>query len=98
MGLWYTPSHASVMQGDEPSLLQLTCQTAPLDPLPRITSVLARGSSIGSVPFRESVTPRSRNTYLVAYSDFSIVFFYLLPVFFLYYELLYDCFVMDLNL
>ena len=32
-----------------------------------------------------SVTPRSRNTYLVAYSDFSIVFFDLLPVFVLYY-------------
>ena len=32
------------------------------------------------------VTPRSRNTYLVAYSDFSIVFFDLLLVFVLYYE------------
>ena len=31
-----------------------------------------------------NVTPRSRNTYLVAYSDFSIVFFDLLPVFIIY--------------
>ena len=35
---------------------------------------------------RSVVTPRSRNTYLVAYSDFSVVFFDLLPVFVLYYE------------
>ena len=35
----------------------------------------------------DGVTPRSQNTYLVAYSDFSIVFFELLPVFILYYEL-----------
>ena len=34
-----------------------------------------------------NVTPRSRNTYLVAYSNFSIVFFDLLSVFILYYEL-----------
>ena len=33
------------------------------------------------------VTPRSRNTYLVVYSDFFIKFFDLLPVFILYYEL-----------
>jgi len=33
------------------------------------------------------VTPRSQNTYLVAYSDFSIVFFDLLPIFVLYYKL-----------
>ena len=33
----------------------------------------------------ENVAPRSQNTYLVAYSDFSIVFFDLLPVFVLYY-------------
>ena len=40
-----------------------------------------------SLHFRSKhVTPRSRNTYLVAYSDFSIVFFDLLPVFVLYYE------------
>ena len=30
---------------------------------------------------KSTVTPRSRNTYLVAYSDFSIIFFDLLPVF-----------------
>ena len=34
------------------------------------------------------VIPRSRNTYLVTYSDFSIVFFDLFPVFILYYEFL----------
>ena len=34
-----------------------------------------------------SVTPRFQNTYLVAYSDFSIVFFDLLSVFVLYCEL-----------
>ena len=34
-----------------------------------------------------AVTPRSQNTYLVAYSYFLIVFFDLLPVFVLYYEL-----------
>ena len=36
---------------------------------------------------RRSVTPCSRNMYLVANSDFLIIFFDLLPVFFLYYEL-----------
>ena len=34
-----------------------------------------------------SVTPRSPNTYLVTYSYFLIVFFDLLPIFVLYYEL-----------
>ena len=35
---------------------------------------------------KDTVTPRFRNTYLVAYSDFSIVFFDLLLVFIPYYE------------
>ena len=37
---------------------------------------------------KEDVTPRSRNTYLVTYSDFSIVFFDLPSIFVLYYELI----------
>ena len=32
------------------------------------------------------VTPRFQNTYLVTYSDFSIEFFDLLPVFVLFYD------------
>ena len=43
----------------------------------------------------KNVTPRSPNTYLVVNSYFLIVFFDLLPVFILYYELLYDRFVLD---
>ena len=35
----------------------------------------------------DCVTPRFRNTYLVTYSDFSIVFFDLLPIFVSHYKL-----------
>ena len=47
----------------------------------------------------ESVIPRSRNTYLVAYSDFSIVFFrFVSCIYFCSMNSLYDCVVLDLEL
>ena len=43
------------------------------------------------------VTPRSQNTYLVAYSYFLIVFIDLLPVFVLLYELFIRLFCLGLG-